>query len=304
MPIAIEQFDLTGYDLIISSSHCVAKGIIVPPEALHLCYCHSPMRYVWDMQSVYLKTEGIESGPSSWMARLVFHYLRQWDSRSANGVDAFSANSRFVAQRILKAYRRDACVIPPPVDIAATAVAPPLSMRNSRQLVTLGRLVGYKNVELMCEAMHLLPDYRLVVIGGGPLLDRLRRIAPANVKVCGHLPEMQAHELIRQSSAFLFAAVEDFGIAPVEALRMGIPIIAPARGGARDYVQDGLNGVFIDSLTPQGLVDAIHSFNKVAAFIAPDTCVESSTYFFGCNFETRFREWIEKQWQEWKAGQR
>lgn len=301
MPLAIEQFDLTGYDLIISSSHCVAKGVIVPPDALHLCYCHSPMRYAWDMQSVYLRTENLWSGPSSWFARATFHYLRQWDSRTGHGVDAFAANSDFVAKRILKSYRRDAAVIHPPVELCTTAVPVPFASRRANQLVTLGRLVGYKNVELMCQAMERLPEHHLTVIGDGPLKSHLIKIAPNNVQFVGHLPSSDAQDLIRHAQGFLFCAVEDFGIAPVEALGLGTPVIAPSRGGARDYIQAGENGIFISELNATGVAHAISELGS-SPTITPERCRESSQRFSSTHFKSRLGEWVENQWSAWQTS--
>lgn len=304
MPLAVEQFDLEGYDLVISSSHAVAKGVIVPPDALHLCYCHSPMRYAWDLQATYLRTEGLERGLRGLAARWMLHRMRIWDHRSAAGVDAFAANSAFVARRILKAWRREAVVIPPPVELPAVR---PIT-REPDQYVTVGRLVGYKRVDLLVEAFRELPGRRLLVVGDGPDSARLRRQAPSNVRFAGFLPTEAMRDAVAQARAFVFAATEDFGIAPVEALALGTPVIALRRGGAAETVA-GLDapaptGVFFDEPTPAAIADAVRRFEQDSGRVSAHACVQRATQFSRAVFDRRFGDWVEAQWARWCAGQK
>jgi len=298
MPMAIQQLDLSGHDLVISSSHCVAKGVLVPPEALHLCYCHSPMRYAWDMQHEYLRTEHLDRGPKSWLARRMFHRLRAWDAYTANGVDHFAANSDFVRRRILKAYRREAVVIHPPVE-----VSPPPAPGGERQgYVTVGRLMGYKNTALMVEAFRRLPQRELTVVGGGPQLQALRRAAPANVRFTGPLPEAEKQARLRSARAFVFAAVEDFGIAPVEALAAGTPVIAFGRGGALDYLRHGDNAWLYAEATPEALAQAVLDCEPAWPQDVHERCRRSAERFGAGRFRAEFSAWVDERWAAWREA--
>jgi glycosyltransferase involved in cell wall biosynthesis len=297
MPLAIQQFDLSGHDLIISSSHCVAKGVITPPDALHLCYCHSPMRYAWDMQGEYLRTEGLDRGVKTVLARWMFHRLRQWDVGSSNGVDHFAANSRFVQQRIKKCWRRDAVVIHPPVAVASAIAKDPAKLRERGHYVTVGRLMGYKNTALMVEAFALLPNCTLKVIGTGPQWAALQRGATPNVHFLGHLPDVDVMRHVAQATAFVFAAVEDFGIAPVEALARGTPVIAYARGGALDYLVHGDNAWLFNSLTPQALAKAVADSQEQWATDVSSRCMESAQAFGEERFRDQLLSWVQHCWQ-------
>jgi glycosyltransferase involved in cell wall biosynthesis len=301
MPLAIEQFDLSGFDLVISSSHTVAKGVIVSPDALHLCYCHSPMRYAWDLQPTYLQTEGLDRGLKGLAARVMLHRMRLWDHRSAAGVDAFAANSAFVARRILKAYRREAVVIPPPVELQPALALP----RDPMTYVTVSRLINYKRVDLLVDAFRRLPDRRLVVIGTGPDARRLQAGAPSNVRFAGHLPLDAMRETVARAGAFLFAAIEDFGISPVEAMGLGTPVIALRRGGAAETVA-GLDdaaptGVFFDEQSPQAIVDAIARFEQSGASIDAQACIARARGYSHEVFARRFGDWVDGHWAQWRS---
>ena len=298
MPMAVQQFDLSGHDLVISSSHCVAKGVLVPPDALHLCYCHSPMRYAWDMQGEYLRSEGLSRGLKSWLARRLFFKLRQWDAYTANGVDHFAANSHFVKQRILKTYRRDATVIHPPVNTLQQHAAH--TARRPRHYVTVGRLMGYKNVALMLAAFRLLPEYELTVIGTGPLHMALARQAPLNVHFAGYLPEAAMQQQLASAKAFLFAAVEDFGIAPVEALAAGTPVIAFGRGGALDYLRHGENAWLFHKATPEALAEAIMASESGWPADVAERCRRSAAGLGQARFTNEFSAWVTACWTQWQ----
>lgn len=294
MPLAVQQFDLSAYDLVISSSHCVAKGVIVRPDALHLCYCHSPMRYAWDLQGEYLRTEGMERGVRSMLLRILLMRLRVWDAVSANGVDAFAANSTFVRQRIRRAYRRDAAVIHPPVDASVTATHPAPEAREG--YVTLGRLIGYKNVELLVDAFRELPERRLTVMGDGPQLAKLRRCAPPNVMFTGAVDEDRKRRELLGARGFVFAATEDFGIAPVEALAHGLPVVAFARGGVRDYVEHGVNGWLVGERTPQAFAEGILASEHTLPDDVQERCIRAARRFASVRFRSEFAAWVAAEW--------
>ena len=235
MPLAVEQLDLSGFDLVISSSHAVAKGVLTGPDQLHVSYIHSPMRYAWDLQHQCLRESRLERGLLSWLARWQLHGLRIWDQRTANGVDHMIANSAFIARRIHKIYRRDATVIYPPVDVGMFTPGAP-GERTGEFYLTASRVVPHKRMDLIVEAFGQRPDQRLVVIGEGPALKRIRRRAPPNVQFLGYQPAEVLRDHMRRARAFIFAAEEDFGIIPVEAQACGTPVIAFGKGGVTETV--------------------------------------------------------------------
>lgn len=199
MPLAVEQHDLSAYDLVISSSHAFAKGVLTSPRQCHLCYCHTPLRYAWDLQHEYLLGSGLNKGVRSWLARAVLHYLRVWDVRTAHGVDRFAANSRYIARRIRKTYGRDSVVIAPPVDTHFYHPAP--GPRESFY-VTASRLVPYKRVELIVSAFSRMPHRRLVVIGDGPQMRACRDRAGENIEFTGYLRDEELRTYLQRARAF------------------------------------------------------------------------------------------------------
>lgn len=258
MPLAIEQLDVSKYDLVISSSHLAAKGVITGPDQLHVCYCHSPARYAWDLQHQYLKEAGLGFGPKGMLARAILHYLRNWDARSSLGVDHFVANSEFVARRIRKLYRRDAEVIAPPVD--TQAFSPINDDQRQDYYLAASRLVGYKRIDLIIEAFNKTPDRHLIVIGDGPERDQIKAIAGPNVTILGHQPRPVLVGHMQRARAFVFAAEEDFGIVPVEAMACGTPVIAYAKGGVTESVREGRTGVFFKEQSVESLLGALRRF--------------------------------------------
>ena len=304
MPLAIEQLDVTGYDLVISSSHAVAKGVIVSPDALHVSYVYSPMRYAWDQQFNYLRDEGAASGLKGALLRWILHRLRIWDHRSAAGVDRFVADSSFVARRILKAYRRHSEVIYPPVD---TDLFRPGGDRE-QYYVTVSRLMPYKRVDILVDAFARMPERRLRVIGSGPEYRRLKAAAPPNVEFAGQLPEAAVLEQLQRARAFLFAAVEDFGIAPVEAMACGTPVIALRRGGAAETVA-GLEsgeptGVFFEEQSADAVAAAVEEFENHAAAISADACRRRAQQLSAQRFRGEFTAFVERAYAEWSRGDR
>jgi len=253
MPFAIEQFDLSGYDIVLSSSYAFAKGVLTGPDQLHLCYCHSPIRYAWDMQHQYLAQC---RGVSRTIAQLLFHYIRLWDTRTANGVDAFLANSHFIARRIRKTYGREARVVYPPVDVESfTARAD-----KDDYYLTASRFVPYKRLDLVVKAFARMPRKKLVVIGDGPEFARIRSYATPNIMLVGHQSQEDLHNYMERARAFVFAGEEDFGITLVEAQACGTPVIAFCHGGAREIVQDGKTGVLFPEQSEASLLGAIEQF--------------------------------------------
>ena len=295
MPLAVEHFDLSSYDLVVSSSYAVAKGVITGPRQLHLCYCHSPIRYAWDLQEQYLRQTGCDRGFRGFLARALLHYIRLWDSRTSNGVDSFSANSHFVARRIWKIYRRHAQVIYPPVTMWDT---PEDSDRNSIRgsYLSLGRLVPYKRVDLLVEAFRRMPHRTLRIIGDGPERIRLSRSLPFNVQLLGRLPQRQVSESLRSARALLFAAEEDFGIAPVEAQSAGTPVIAYGRGGVCETVLHGKTGIFFDVQTPEAVVDAVNRFESMR--FDASALRHSALRFSPEVFENNLLDWVQLEWRK------
>jgi glycosyltransferase involved in cell wall biosynthesis len=257
MPIALEQLDLREYDLIISSESGPAKGIVPRPDALHVCYCHSPMRYVWNMYHEYLSSAGLLARASM---PLLTHYLRIWDESSAARVDRFVANSHNVAARIRKYYRREAAVVHPPVDVDAFA---PISRgTDTDYFLMVGELVRYKRPDLAVEAFNATGK-KLVVVGGGPMLARLRRDAKSNVSVLGPQPfEVLRHHYAR-CRALIFPGEEDFGIVPVEAMASGCPVVAYGRGGAVETVVDGITGILFGRQVVEDLIAAVERVERM-----------------------------------------
>ncbi len=275
MPVAIEQLDVTQYDLVISSSHAVAKGIITAPGQRHLCYCHSPMRYAWDLQHQYLE------GKANILARYLLHKMRVWDVSSAHGVDTFMANSHFIADRIEKCYRRKSEVVYPPVAVDKF----PLHEQKSDFYVTASRFVGYKKIDLMLEAFRSMPGRRLIVIGNGPEEKKLKKMAPPNVSFTGHISVEKMADYFGKARAFLYAAVEDFGIVPIEAQATGTTVIAYSKGGVKETCEH--TGFFFNEQTPEAIRVAIETFEEHKP-IAPIRCRENALRFSEMHFREQF----------------
>lgn len=294
MPIAIEQLDVTGYDLVISSSTCVAKGVITGPNQVHISYTHSPVRYAWDLTHQYLSESNLERGLKGWLAKIILHYIRLWDCRTSNGVDAFIANSKFIARRIEKVYGRKAEVIYPPVDIEAYK----LCNEKDDYYLTASRMVPYKKVKLIVEAFNSMPDKKLVVIGDGPDFVKTKSIAGKNIIMMGYQPFEVLKNKMQHAKAFVFAAEEDFGITPVEAQACGTPVIAYGRGGALETVRGVRNsheptGVFFDRQDIDSICEAINFFEEHYEAYTPDNCRKNAEMFSVKKFREKLREYIE-----------
>lgn len=293
MPLAIEQLDLSAYDLVISSSHAVAKGVLTGPDQVHVSYVHSPIRYAWDLQHQYLAESGLQRGIKSWLARKILHYLRLWDVRTANGVDHFIANSHFIARRIQKVYRRDAEVICPPVDVAR------FQLREDKEdfYLTASRMVPYKRIPLIVEAFSRMPDKRLVVIGEGPDFERARALATPNVSLLGYQSAEVLIDHMQRAKAFVFAAEEDFGITPVEAQACGTPVIAYGRGGSLETVRgegDAPTGLFFHEQSVPAIVAAVEAFEQRPQAISARACREHAERFSPESFRAAMKAAVDR----------
>lgn len=297
MPLAVEQLDMSAYDVVISSSHAVAKGVLVGPDQLHVCMCYSPIRYAWDMQHQYLKESGLDAGIKGWLARWLLHKIRLWDVRTANGVDHFIAISEFIARRIQKAYRRDSQVMYPPVDVAGFE----LQTNKEPFYLTASRMVPYKKLSLIVQAFAQMPDKQLVVIGDGPDFEKIKALAPANMQVLGYQSDAVLKDHMQRARAFVFAAEEDFGITPVEAQACGTPVIAFGKGGALETIR-GLDnvqptGVFFTEQSVPSLVDAVHLFEANMDRITPQACRANAMRFSQERFRKEFTEFVTAKYR-------
>lgn len=302
MPLAVEQLDLSGYDLILSSSHAVAKGVIVGPDQLHISYVHSPIRYAWDLQHQYLKESGLDKRSIGWLARCFLHKIRLWDVRTQYGVDEFLANSRFIARRIHRVYGRDAAVVYPPVDVGA------FSLREAKEgfYLTASRMVPYKRMDLIVEAFAAMPDKQLVVIGDGPDFEKIRAKATPNVRLMGYQPFSVLREQMQRAKAFVFAAEEDFGITPVEAQACGTPVIAFGKGGALETVRglgaaSGPTGVFFETQSVDSIVQAVERFESSQALFDPVTIRKHAEQFSVQCFRDHYTRFVEAAVKDWQA---
>ncbi|HOP94671.1 MAG TPA: glycosyltransferase family 4 protein [Dictyoglomaceae bacterium] len=289
MPMAIEQFDLKDYDLVISSSHCVAKGVLTRSYQVHICYCHTPMRYIWDLYFPYLKDNRVESGMKSLLVRLIFHYLRMWDVESSNRVDYFTANSKNVANRIWKVYRREATVIYPPVDVDRFSP----TEKKEDYFIVISRLVPYKKVDLIVETFNEL-KLPLVVIGEGEEMHKIKKIAESNIKILGWQNDNTVKEYLAKAQALIFPVEEDFGIVPVEAQASGTPVIAYARGGALETVVDGKTGILFGEQTVKSLKEAVLRFLNERDDFKKEDLINNAKKFSKDRFEEEFRGFVER----------
>lgn len=304
MPLAIEQLDVSSYDVVISSSHCVAKGVLTGPDQLHISYVHSPIRYAWDLQHQYLTEAGLDKGIKGWVAKWILHKIRIWDYRTANGVDHFIANSHFIARRIKKVYGRESAVIYPPVAVDDFE----LSDKKEDFYFTASRMVPYKRMDLIVEAFSQMPDKRLVVIGDGSEFDKIKRKAGPNVELLGYQPFSVLKDHMRRAKAFVFAAEEDFGITPVEAQACGTPVIAFGKGGALETVRplgvDAPTGLFFDIQTVPSLCAAVKSFEENQQMFIPADCRLNAEKFSTQRFEREFCEFVDAKWAEFSASKK
>ena len=295
MPLAIEQLDVTDYDIVISSSHCVAKGVITSPNQVHISYVHSPIRYAWDLQHQYLKESGLNKGLKGWLAKAILHYIRLWDYRTANNVDYFIANSNFIAKRIWKCYRRKAKVIYPPVDVESFE----LCEKKEDFYLTASRMVPYKKMDLIVEAFSKMPDKKLIVIGDGPDFKKIKAKTGKNVTLLGYQSFEVLKEHMQKAQAFIFAAEEDFGITPVEAQACGTPVIAYGKGGAHETIvgidKENPTGVFFEGQTVESICKTVKKFEEVKDKIKPQICRANAERFSNERFLEEIKQYMEEK---------
>ncbi|MBE9140733.1 glycosyltransferase family 4 protein [Nodosilinea sp. LEGE 07088] len=297
MPLAIEQFDLSAYDLVISSNHAVAKGVLTRPHQLHISYVHTPIRYAWDLQQQYLQQAGLTSGVKSALTRLILHYLRLWDLAAAHRVDCFVANSRYVARRIWKTYRRPATVIYPPVAIDRFRWQQP----RADFFLTVSRCVPYKRVDLTVAAFNQL-GLPLVVIGDGPALASLQQQARPNITFLRNPTDAVVSDYMERCRGFIFPAEEDFGITVVEAQAAGAPVIAYGRGGCAETVVDGKTGVLFKHQTVDDIVQAVTHFNQHRAEFDPETIRCQAETFSEPRFSQELNHYLAQKWLKFQQG--
>lgn len=302
MPLAVEQFDLRPYDLVLSSSHTVAKGVLTRADQLHVSYVYTPVRYAWDLYLDYLVDSGMDRGIKSWFARPLLHYIRLWDAVAANRVDAYLTLSRYVQRRIWRLYRRPARVIYPPVEVERYRPDLP----RDEFFVTVSRFVPYKRMDLIVEAFTRM-GRELVVIGDGPDRVKIERLAGPNVKILGYQPDEVVAQYLQRARAFIFAADEDFGIAPVEAQASGCPVIAYGRGGALETVigwpSSKATGVFFETQTPEALKAAVSFFEAHEESIKPEACRSNAERFSRGRFQREFQATMEELWDRFQHGE-
>ena len=295
LPIAIEQFDLREYDVILSSSHAVAKGVLTTPYQLHICYCHTPMRYAWDLTFDYINSSKVGKGIPGIFTRYLLHKLREWDVISANRVDYFIANSQHTARRIWRCYRRQAEVIYPPVDVKKF----PFKSQKQDFYLTVCRLVSYKKISLIVRAFNQL-GRELVVIGSGRELSQLRHLARSNVKVMGWQPEEVVAQYMSEAKGFIYAACEDFGMALVEAQACGTPIIAYSLGGATETVldmrkyPDSATGLLFSEQTEKALIEAVKFFESSQGYFQPEIIRKHADKFSQTVFQKHYFSFLQK----------
>jgi glycosyltransferase involved in cell wall biosynthesis len=286
MPMALEEFDLRGYDLVISSESGPAKGVIAAPDALHVCYCHSPMRYLWDHYHHYRESAG-------WLTQRImppiFNYLRQWDTNSAARVDHFVANSNFIKQRIARAWRRDADVVHPPVATHEFRQSQDVTERY----LWVGQMIAYKRPDIVVDAFNRL-GLPLLMVGDGNMGAEIRRRAKSNITVLQRLDFAGLKEAYATCKALIFSAEEDFGIVPVEANASGRPVIAYARGGINDSIIPGETGLFFNEQTPEAIISTIQQFAKWLPDFNPSAAIENAGRFSPDHFDRGFLASVRK----------
>lgn len=297
-PFAIEQFDLREYDLVLSLSHCVAKGVLTTHEQLHICYCHSPMRYAWDMYHAYLHDAKLTRGIKGLFAKFFLHKLRMWDFASSQRVDHFLANSHYIAKRIQKNYGRQAHVIYPGIPVNRF----PFSEQKEDFYLTASRLVPYKKIRTIIEAFHRMPSKKLIVIGSGDELETIREMAQPNVTVLGFVENDLLKEYLKKAKGFLFAALEDFGILPVEAQSCGTPVICLGKGGTAETVLHEKTGVHFHEQTPDAIQRAVEHFETLS--LDPYSIRENALRFSEEVFNKQLSTFINMKYEAFQSSER
>jgi len=297
MPLAVRGHDLRGYDVVISSAHAMAHRVRVPATARHLVYCHTPIRYAWDLRERYLEETGLDRGWRGWGARTLLEQIRRDDAEAGKRPHAYAVNSRYIQARVRRCYERESKIIHPPVDTEYfTPSAGSREQSGGRGqggfYVTVSRMVPYKMMPLIAEAFSKhLPDRQLVVMGDGPEMAKVRAASGPNVQLLGAAPRDVLRDHLRQARAFVFAAEEDFGILPVEAQACGTPVIAYGVGGVQDSVVDGVTGVFFGAQTAEAIAEGVRRLE--GGSFSPKACRANAERFSVPRFRAEFRAWVE-----------
>ncbi|MEF0562665.1 glycosyltransferase family 4 protein [Klebsiella pneumoniae] len=304
MPLAIEQLDVSSHDIILSSSHAVAKGILTGPDQLYISYVHSPIRYAWDLQHQYLREAGFNKGIKASIVKYLLHKIRLWDYRTANGVDHFIANSQFISRRIKKVYNRESTVIYPPVDVERFT----LNDKKEDYYFTASRMVPYKRIDLIVEAFSKMPEKKLIVIGDGSEIGKVKSKASKNVEILGYQPNHIMLEHMQNAKAFVFAAEEDFGITPVEAQACGTPVIAFGKGGSLETIRplgvDNPTGLFFSEQTIESIISQVNAFERNVEIFEPENCRLNSLRFSSLRFKNEMDNFINDKWLKFQESKK
>ncbi|MEX7588727.1 glycosyltransferase family 4 protein [Klebsiella pneumoniae] len=304
MPLAIEQLDVSSHDIILSSSHAVAKGILTGPDQLHISYVHSPIRYAWDLQHQYLREAGFNKGIKASIVKYLLHKIRLWDYRTANGVDHFIANSQFISRRIKKVYNRESTVSYPPVDVERFT----LNDKKEDYYFTASRMVPYKRIDLIVEAFSKMPEKKLIVIGDGSEIGKVKSKASKNVEILGYQPNHIMLEHMQNAKAFVFAAEEDFGITPVEAQACGTPVIAFGKGGSLETIRplgvDNPTGLFFSEQTIESIISQVNAFERNVEIFEPENCRLNSLRFSSLRFKNEMDNFINDKWLKFQESKK
>lgn len=290
MPMAVEQFDLSSYDLVISSSHAVAHGVLTTADQLHISYTNNTMVYAWDLYHHYLESSGLHRGLKGLAAKAIMHYIRMWDSASSNRVDRYIANSEYMARRLRKLYNREADIVYPPVDVDSFMME-----RNKEDYyVTVSRLVPFKRLDLLVDAFNRMPGKKLCILGDGPDMKKLQAAAGPNISFPGFCDRSKVNDYVKKARAFLFSSAEPFGIAVVEAQACGTPVIAFNKGAAGEIIADNQTGIFFNRQNPDDVIEAIGRFERISRDFDPDAIRANARRFSINTFRRRFSHVIEQ----------
>lgn len=293
-PKAIESLDLSKYDLILSSSHAVTKGVRKNKNQLHISYCHSPMRYIWDEAERYFEAANLNKGLKKFFANRILNYLRKWDLKSAQLPDYLIANSHYIAEKIKRIYNRDSIVIYPPVD---TTLFPLYEKKEDFYLIA-SRLVPYKKVDLVVQAFSMMPEKKLIVIGSGPEKEKIKSLLNLNIEFLGYQDFEKLRDYMQRAKAFVFAAEEDFGIIVVEAMACGTPVIALNKGGTAETVIDNKTGLLFENQNVEEIIEAIKKFESSPHNFVSREISEYAKKFNRDIFEENIKNFIQQKWEE------
>lgn len=297
-PFAIEKFDLSEYDIIISSSHSVAKGVITNSNQLHICYCHSPVRYAWDLYHSYLKESKLDRGLKGIFAQIVLHRLRTWDIISSFRVDYFISNSNYIAKRINKVYRREAFTIYPNVNVDEFQLN---DQKREDFYLACSRLVPYKKINLVVEAFNEMPDRKLIIVGDGPEYKSIAKAKRENTLLLGYLPFEEMKKYMQSAKALIFPPDEDFGMIPVEAQACGTPVIAYGKGGSLETVINDVTGIHFMEQSKKSIIEAVNRFEVKNGLFNPLNIRKHAEKFSEQKFKKKFYEFVINKYSEFKT---